>query len=283
MNQNDRWWFGTKYHQKLEEVIKREYDLIPTFSNPISWGYTTNAFYIKTNEGDFAARLSKNSPEKIRTIEKDIEISRALENVLPVPKYIKNRNGDYLSIIQEEKDDYAILISNSIIRLHKFIEGVLPFDMTENILAQCVDLVKTLHIFSVPIRRGAEDSLLHGDLTPSNFLVAYGKIVAVLDFEKTFVGPVEYDLSKMAVFFWFRMPAHTFPEIMQLILNRYDSVTINVDTLYKFSVQHAQNHLANIANNKKRYSNQKEWEKEYSFVKEKFAGILLLEDSPAEG
>ncbi|KKU30093.1 MAG: hypothetical protein UX44_C0027G0003 [candidate division WWE3 bacterium GW2011_GWA1_46_21] len=251
----------TQYHKELEETIAHEYGIEPTFTNILAWGYTTTAFFVETKAGNHTARLSTYSSAKLASVEKDVITSQALNAVLPTARFVKNKTGAYTSIVK-----------NGILRLSEHIEGVPPFDMTVNILNQCVDLLVILH------RRA---NFLHGDPTPSNFLVSYNKVVAILDFEESKSGPVEWDLSKMAVFFWFRMQDRAPAQVLKAILNRYNSKNIDLTLLMTLCKKHIQNHLDNIRQSMTYYSDKTAWEQDVAFTVARLAEITWLIRCPA--
>ncbi len=266
---------NVKEHQALKNRIREAYLLNIKTSELISWGYHTYTIYLETKSGEkLIARISKNTTEKVETLERAIKIENLLNETLPTPKYIKNIANQYIT----EFEDHTI-------RLHKHIEGTPPFDMNMEIFEQMIDVLNKIHNFSnktkglsklnLPVIDTSEPVLLHGDLTPSNVIVASNKISGVLDFENVVLGPVEYDLAYMAVFSWFRFKKADFTTLSAMIKKNYYN-SINVDELNDYAKLVLTRHLNNIVKHKNDYTNQEYWQNEKDYF-EKMYNRLLLE------
>lgn len=262
-----------KHHKTIEIIIEQNYDIKTRYLEVLSWGYTTTAFYIKTENDSFIVRLSTYSVKKEQSMRKEITLSQLLKPTVPCCEYIKARNGGFM-LINDDK----------ILRISKYIEGVPPFDFDPQVLNQTVNYLKMIHKYNndalqLPYfenTKGKNYKLLHGDLTPSNILISYGKIVGILDFELAIFGPIEWDLSRTAVFFWFRTDVMPFDTILNQILGTYrenEAVEItdeiNANLLLEFSQMHLESHLNNIRMNKNDYDNLSEWEHDCNFAADK--------------
>lgn len=254
-----------KYHKELEDFIYVEYDIKTTYSEAMSWGYNTTVFYIQSEKGNFVAKLTHPTAEKLKKIEKEILLSNKLRSKLPTSRYLPNKNGNW-----------TCEFKNMIFRVSEYIPGTPPFDMNYDILKQAVEFLKSIHLtklsgISIPVfENGNYNTFLHGDLTPSNILISFGKICGIIDFEEAMFGPVEYDLSRLAVFSWFRMKEKKFDEILGFILERYGNdihgTNLDLKLLKKISLDHAKSHLDNTIMNKNHYENIKDWEHDCDFA-----------------
>lgn len=284
-NSDNKWWFNKKFHEKLAEVIENEYGLKCAFTNLTSWGYTTTAYYVETNKGNLIARLSKNTAGKIEKIEKEVKISNYLRNIIPTTHYIRNLRGCYIIHIKNECDSFLknmALIENTYLRVSKHIEGIPPFDMNFIILEQMVKYLKIIHeqnpnIPEVKLKKyypnKKNQKLLHGDLTPSNVLLSYGNITGILDFEEAMIGPVEWDLSRTAVFSWFRMHDLPFKEVLKFVLEKYDNKDVSEKLTKELSKKHLEDRVENLVKNKYIHEDIKFWNEDYEFTKDMLSKI----------
>ena len=271
-----------KYHQELEDFIFSEYGIKTTYSETMSWGYNTTVFYIQSDRGNFVAKLTHPTPEKLIKINKEIALSNKLHNELPTSKYLLNKNGkwtcNYKASRNPPKAD-----KNIVFRISEYVAGTPPFDMNFDILEQAVGFLKKIHSIKIsdvviPTYEDKNyDTFLHGDLTPSNILISFGKICGIVDFEEAMYGPIEYDLSRLAVFSWFRMKENKFSEILDFITQKYDvsanGESVDQKLLKKISLDHAKSHLDNTIMNKEHYENIKDWEHDCDFAQSMLNGI----------
>ena len=259
-----------KYHQELENFIFSEYGIKTIYSEAMSWGYNTTVFYIQSERGNFVAKLTHATSEKLKKIEKEIALSNKLHSELPTSKYLLNKYGKW-TCGYEAPLSGAKVDKNMVFRISEYIAGTPPFDMNFGILEQAVGFLKkthTLKIFEVPIptyENGNYNIFLHGDLTPSNILISFGKICGIVDFEEAMFGPIEYDLSRLAVFSWFRIKEKKFGEILGFVSEKYGG-EVNQDLSKKISLDHAKSHLDNTIMNKNHYENIKGWEHDCDFA-----------------
>ena len=261
-----------KYHQELEDFIFSEYGIKTTYSEAMSWGYNTTVFYIQSNRGNFVAKLTHPTPEKLIKIEKEITLSNKLHNELPTSKYLLNKNGEW-----------TCKFKDMVFRISEYVAGTPPFDMNFDILEQAVSFLKKIHSIkvsevSIPTyEEGNYDTFLHGDLTPSNILISFGKICGIVDFEEAMYGPIEYDLSRLAVFSWFRMKENKFSEILDFVTQKYgvsvNSKSVDQKLLKKISLDHAKSHLDNTIMNKTHYEKPEDWEHDCDFAQSMLNGI----------
>ena len=255
MNGKERYIAGLKkYHKHLEKVILDEYALTVKYINVMAWGYTTTALYVETDHGNYTARLSVFSDEKLEMIKKDIGISHKLHNILPTAEHIRNKDGQYYTLFE-----------NKILRLSKHIEGATAFEMDMEQYIKVIEILKKIH----------KAGILHGDLTPSNLLLSYGKIVGILDFEESFNGPVEYDLARTCVFFWYRMEDIPFREVFDVTLKEYDS-PVDEPKFADFCEKHAQNHSEQVRLHKEVYDSEEFWKEDYEFSRKALKEISLF-------
>ncbi|MBN1162417.1 phosphotransferase [Patescibacteria group bacterium] len=281
MNALDKWCFNYEFHKKLEEVVAREYGIKPTFSDLISWGYTTNAYFIETKNKTkrYVARLTKYSPAKIKETERDLFMTKYLADSIPIPKLFENKRGELITFIKKETDKQGVLLmENAMMRLSEYIEAVPPFDMTDDIYKQVLVMLKKVHSHTIPDYEFSvinepkvgkkEYKLLHGDLTPSNVLVAHGKVIVIGDFDESCIGPVEWDLAKTLVFSWFRMKERKFTDVFELTKEVYRE-NLLPDLILEYSKNHIEYRLDNINRHKTSYEKPHEWEADYNFTNSK--------------
>ena len=258
----------SEVHENFKNWLYEYYGLetILLGDKPSSWGFGTSCYYLKSKNGEYAIRVSKYTPRKAYLVKKDIFISNYLKQTIPTPTYLKTKRSKNF-----------ILKDRHIIKLTQYIHGIPPFDMNLTILKEAATLLKKMHSHQPPdirlstpkeLKKYDNKKFLHGDLTPSNMLVANDKIIGILDFEHSIFGPVEWDLAKCAVFSWFRMYENTgFEEVMKVAVEAYDSDTLNTKLLLKFSYKNARDYLRNIIKNKGKYENKDWWTTEYKFAK----------------
>jgi len=144
--------------------------------------------------------------------------------------------------------------------------------MNLDIVLQAVEILHEMHqikpeTINYPLEKFDCDApkFLHGDLTPSNMLISYGKIMGVIDFELSILGPVEYDLARLAIFSWFRMGDTPFLNVLQKVKEKYPEGT-SLELLEKFSLLHCQMHLDNIKKHEKGYIDEKTYQEELIFT-----------------
>ncbi len=306
-NSRDKYLANVRdFHKRLEELITDKYKLKVTHTNPMTWGYTTTAFFVETTSGNFVAKLTNNaSDSKLKNIQREIAISELVKNAVPTSEYVRNTEGNFITP--------AALPQNSLLRLTKYIKGVPPFDCNLDILGQVTQLIKTIHNIPYNAERArpakqrqtaTEDDnidykrawpsvfpsattktrgqalfplkLNHGDLTPSNVLISHGKVVAITDFEEAVIALPEWDLSRMAVFFWFRTHDKSFAGVLKFIVEKYDNKSLDLELILNLSIAHARKHLENIVSNKARYENTNQWSDEYNFASESLHHIERL-------
>lgn len=262
--------FKRNFHKDLAACIEENYGIIPVFTNTISWGYQTTAVYIETSGAKYIAKLTIPSEERISALAKDISVSAILNKALPTPVYLKNKRTNYLTNFQEY-----------VMRMQYFIEGMPPFDMNDDILRQMIEAMKIIHVqdaAGIHLSKHAnpknEYKFLHGDLTPSNVLVSYGKLSGILDFDLAALGPVEWDISRTAVFCWFRMQDMSFKEVLRQAVEFYGAKSLREDLLLEYAKTHVNSHAENIFLHKDNYRDLNEWAKEYEFAQNASREIL---------
>jgi len=270
----------SQFHQKLEDIIRDNWGINPQFTNPFAWGYSSTGIYLKSkDQKEYVAMLCNNSKQKRKLIEKNILISCFLNLSVKTPKYLKNKNKEYILNIKKIEVPEGKNVENKILILGEFLSGVLPFDMNLDILSQAIRVLEEIHqvdptgIKHLLNKIDCENpKFLHGDLTPSNMLVSYGKISGVLDFELALLGPVEYDLARLGVFSWFRMKNTNFGEIINLIYENYPQ-NLSMEKLKKFSRLHCQMHLDNVRKHKKIYDDPLKFQEELDFALDRFKSL----------
>lgn len=270
----------SQFHQKLENIIKENWGISPQFTNPFAWGYGSTGIYLKSkDQKEYVAMLCNDSVQKRKLVEKNILISSFLNLSVKTPRYLKNKNGEYILKIKKIEVPEGKNVENKILILGNFLSGVLPFDMNSDILSQAIKVLEEIHqIDPTKIKHllgkiDCEDpKFLHGDLTPSNMLVSYGKISGILDFELASLGPVEYDLARLGVFSWFRLKNTGFGEIIKLIHETY-SQRLSLEKLKNFSYLHCQMHLDNVKEHEKIYDNPLKFREELAFAEDKLKNL----------
>lgn len=248
--------------ESLSKILSNNYAIKPKIIDKSAWGYSSVTYYVEDESGKkYAAKTTIYSDEKNIKLERDISLSLKLGKLVKTPNYIRDNTGQYL-----------LKVDNVLIRVSDYIEGTSPFDMNMDIYVQVVELLKEIHRFPIAdlslnlIKHEPnteKPKLLHGDLTPSNIIVAFDIIAGVLDFEDSFIGPAEYDLSRSAVFSWFRMKNIPFQEVFDITHERYPGADRKLT--YDFAVQHSKNHLDQVTQNKNKYTDMVFWNDDYLF------------------
>ncbi len=265
----------SEFHHKLEKMIEENWGVAPEYSEPFSWGYNSTGFYIRDREGkEFTAILADDTEKKRFEVEKNIAITKELDLSVETPKHMDTKDGGKLLEIPQIKITKGSDVRNKILVFYPFLRGIPPFDMTLDIVRQSADVLREIHLldplmFDVKLEEipAQKKYFLHGDPTPSNFLVSYGEIAAIVDFELSLIGPAEYDLARMAVFSWFRMKDKPFLKILKTIKESYEDKT-QLDLLKEFSLLHCQTHLRNVVKHESVHENPKVFEKEVKFAQE---------------
>jgi len=257
-----------EYHNALAITLEKEYGIFATYTEAMAWGYTSTAFYVKTKEQDYVARVGQPTEEKKGGMEKDIFFANRLKEILPTAKFAKNKSGSYIS-----------KLGDRIMCVSEHIKGMPPFKMNETVYKESMDKLKLIHEFSTeklePYVSG-KGRLLHGDFTPSNILVSYDKLVGILDFEMAHLGDVEWDIAKAVVFFWFRWKNASFQRSLKTALEGYDDKSLNEQKILKYAKEHTHRHLKNIVAHKEYYDETKTWDEECDFVIERLRIIEEL-------
>lgn len=254
-----------KYHKLLEQALLEEYNISTDYLEVLAWGFTTTAFYIKSKSNAYLVRLSNYSKEKLEGVNKEITLSNYFNSRIPTSKYLKNKSGGYTNIYEDR-----------ILRVSEYIEGIAPFDINTDMFKQMIEVLKIIHSSEIPNvdlpKKPFENKplkFLHGDLTPSNILISYGKIVGVLDFEMSLLGPVERDLAKTILFGWYRTPGSTFENVLTSALGFYNQKDVDVALMMKYTFEYAKEFLDNIISHKAIYNHKKDWEHDFDFAKRK--------------
>ncbi len=261
-----------QYHKLLERTLLEEYNISADYLEVLAWGFTTTAFYIKSKNNAYLVRLSNYSKEKLESVNKEITISNYFNSKIPTSKYLKNKSGEYTGIYEDR-----------ILRISEFIEGIAPFDIDTDIFKQMIGVLKVIHASEIPNidlpGKPFESKplrFLHGDLTPSNILISYGKIVGVLDFEMSLLGPVERDLAKTILFGWYRMPGSKFEDVLTSALGFYNYKEMDIKLMMKYVFEYAQEFLDNIISHKNIYLHTEDWEHDFDFAKGKLSELALF-------
>ena len=250
------------YHKKLEGLLTKQYNVKPEYLETLSWGYHTTAFYIKADNGkEYLLKMTDWSRDKEAGITKDVELSTRLGNVIPTPTYIKTNQGGYICKFE-----------NKLLRLSNYISGVAPLDMNFNVLEQMALILRKIHETDRPQDKNV---LLHGDLTPHNVLVSFDKVVAVMDFELSIMGPREWDLARTAVFSWNYMQKTNFEEVAHFVLEKYGHKGISADLLYKYAVENAKGFLMAVEQYKSNYDRVGDWQRDRAFALAQLTKLLL--------
>lgn len=260
---------------KLQAILEAEYKITPQILEKSAWGYNTVAYYVQQDAKEYVAKVTPFTESRSAGCQKDVRLSALFSSVLPTPVYLKNTNGEYLT-----------LSSGLIVRVASYLRGTSPFEMTLPVYRQLLKYLEVLH--KIPVTElwsdlkdlnlpVLEDTriVLHGDLTPSNVIVADNSIVGVLDFEDSLLGPVEYDLARSAVFCWFRMKEAGFKFVFDYTLQEYSGL-VDKMKLLNYCVQHAQNHVSQVVNNKEKYDDAVFWQDDYNFSTKALAEIKTV-------
>ncbi|MBP8960700.1 aminoglycoside phosphotransferase family protein [Patescibacteria group bacterium] len=264
----------SEFHEKIEEIIKENWGIQPKFSDPFSWGYSSTGIYIKdTQEREYVAMLAQNSKEKKQAMEKNIAIANSIKLSVRTPKQLKTKAGKFLIELDKIEVPSGKSVENKLMSLGYFLSGILPFDMNLDIVGQATKVLEEIHQIpagqiNFPLEKIECDTpkFLHGDLTPSNMLISYGKVVAVLDFELSLIGPVEYDLARLGVFSWFRMTGVSYGKVLSQITDAYSNNNLSDEMLKEFSYLHCKMHLDNVERHKDIYETSEKYQEERLFA-----------------
>ena len=172
--------FKKEFHEKLEKILKQKYDIEAKYTENFSWGYTSTSTYIKDkDDNEYVARLSNNTPEKLAVTKKDIKVTEALKEKnlsVKLRDYLENVKGKFITSVDDVRDQAGnILLENKILMVHPYIQGTPPFDMSEDVLKQAVELLFEIHKINpgeidFPLEKLTDDAdkwlFLHGDMTP---------------------------------------------------------------------------------------------------------------------
>ncbi|HSX39622.1 MAG TPA: aminoglycoside phosphotransferase family protein [Candidatus Saccharimonadales bacterium] len=235
------------YHKKIERVLQKNYGIEIEFLDVIGWGHTTTAYFIKTPDKNYVARVSKYSKQKLKAIKKDIALSNELNTYIPTTKYRKNNS-----------DNFITLFDDKILRLSEHINGLFHYDMDDKTLSSAVKMLHKIHqlkpnvIDLAKVKNSSKHVFLHGDLTPANIIQSYSKVTGILDFEMALYGPPEWDLAITAVFSWLKMKNTEYLKIYGLIKKNYKD-KIDKELFMKYSVKHLKTYHKNIQKNKNKY------------------------------
>ena len=266
-----------EFHEKLEKIIEENWGITPQFTNPFSWGYSSTGIYVKdVNQKEYVGMLAENTPSKRAAMEKNFTIASKLNLSVRVPEQLKTKDGKFLLDIPRIEIKSGKDVENKLLSLGNFLSGIPPFDMNEDITLQAVNILREIHQVnpnSLGIRLDTieceKPKFLHGDLTPSNILVGYGKIIAVLDFELSLIGPVEYDLARLAVFSWFRIQDSSFIVLLEKVQEEYGTegaTETSMELMKEFALLHCQKHLNNVKQHKDVYETEKAYKADLLFT-----------------
>lgn len=267
-----------KLKKELPNIIKKYYDINVDLVDILAWGYQSVAFYVEAEGKIYTVRTDINTPQNKAKTEKEIYLSGILHQYIPTAEYINNMENNPLTEIDQK-----------ILRVSKYIKGTAPFKMNMDILEQAVKILSKIHSIDFDKinldtklihhldtnYKDAIPRLLHGDLTPSNIIVADNIVVGVLDFADSSFGPIEWDLAHTCVFSWYRMHEFKYEQIIEKALNTYKN-QVNLEYLYKFSLTQVENHLKKIIDNKANYDNEQFWNDDYNFTKKCYEEIKKL-------
>lgn len=95
-------------------------------------GFMNYMYLIKTNQGTFILRISKNTKSR-RDLLFEIELLNSLHN-LPVPKYIKDKRGRYIN--QFEGHYYSI---------YEYLKGTMPAQLTPRLRQEIAFFLAQFH------------------------------------------------------------------------------------------------------------------------------------------
>ena len=264
--------------EDLGILLEYEYGIKATLIDKSAWGFTSTAYYVRDGANrQYIAKVAMVSEEKLAKSQKDILLSTLLHGVVNTPNYLRNSQGEYLTVGKE-----------LLLKVADYIEGTAPFDMNTKILEQMAITLKKIHCFPLAdvnyeLRgyesvlqgidvKGSETKLLHGDFTPSNVIVADNVIKGVIDMEDSLTGPVEYDLAVSAVFGWFRMKNIPFTKALDSVKNAYDG-KVSQSLLNTFAVEHTRRYLNHVKNSKENYKDESNWQDDFNFAQKAFETI----------
>ncbi len=264
-----------EYEHHLEQFIQEKYSLKINFITVMNWGYTTTAYYLKTDKGKYVCRISKADEQKRLGLIKDIQVSNILENDFCIPTYLASNKDVYLL-------DYVdILGQKLLLRVSDHVDGVNAFNISIENLGEMAQFLQKLH-FGIDTKKQVklkelfktnEANFLHGDLTPTNCLVSYGKVVRVVDFEHSFFGPIEFDLARTAVFSWFHLNTLNFEEIIENIKKAY-TYRFSEKAFVEYSKQHLNTHLLNIKKHEKAYEKKADFDNDNDFAQKMLLSFM---------
>ncbi len=284
-----------EYHKFVVAIIEKNYDLGIRFFENYAWGLVSTTFYIKSRKGDFTAKISNYTEESEKQIQVDKIMSDFLRKEIPTSEYIETQDNKFSLRFKDPNGQEKLL------RITKHLVGMSPFGMKYNYLESGINWLKKLHYHILPPENliklpylsldSSTKYLLHGDMTPNNLLIFFEKVDAVLDFGLSSIGPVEYDLGRLALFTWFRMPGVDFQEILQTTSSYYirasvefnfevnkrvdiKEISINQKLIKHFAGEHCSSYLKDVLKHRKLYLDDAKWQADYDFVKTKLEELL---------
>ena len=259
-------------NSKIVEAVRNKYGVEPYVFEKMSWGYNSTTFYLEGLVGSqkvrYAVKLSNLSKKRLESLKKDLFFAEFLSDVAKTPKYVKNRQGEFLTVVGQ-----------TVIKVSEMVDGIPPFDMNFDIFKQVLEVLKRVHTHKLPsIKLEVIDegtNLLHCDLTPSNVFVSHGNVVGITDFEFVCIGLVEYDIAKSVVFCWYSMwykgKGPSFKEVFKKATQNYKN--LDEEKLKKYALFHAKHFLEDIKKHKESYADQNYWKYRYDFAKERLKDL----------
>lgn len=278
----DNYYVKQNFHKAVKAVVEEKYPLQVQWTKVIAWGYQTVCLYMEDNhQNKYVIKYTKANEQKLAKISKSIHLEHYLTIKLPTPEYIKNNEGGFITQFN----------TDHVLRLQHHLEGIPPYDMTWEIFDQAIEKLQILHQMPIPTEVEIEQYinndlastleetdyvLLHGDLTPSNILISFGRITGILDFEESLIGPAEYDLARLAVFSGYYMQDVTFDDLWNRCKTTYQLRKLNKVVFVSTALEHLQERLQNLGAHKESYDNLGDWEADLQFTQDKLEEILAF-------
>ncbi len=265
-------WKDTSF---IEKVLLKVYGIKAASVKELSSGFNSVSYQIDDGFCNYSLRVSSASTERIEKILTDIRISQFLHDVLPTSWYVKSLQGNYFEVFED-----------CIIRLTFFLEGY-PFDSKTQPLELALSVLKKIHssklpdfehsenVFGGSVRTSAQNVLLHGDFIPSNLLMSHGKISGVLDFEHSFIGPLEYDLASFISHFCMPYSKKEMELVIRQVVADYGGI-VRLGLLHQYLVHQLDKSINPIVSMLFVSPEEKLLKKQHAFILKKKEEVLNL-------
>lgn len=215
------------------KLIENIYEIEILRIEQIEKGILNSNFLLYTNKNKFVLRVSESNREFLEEKE-EVELLEKIKKLLPVPKILKNKNLELISILEnkiivifhfiEGSSLNGINVENIreiakyISKFHKFslknkmsiskrktridldfylekiLESEIDFEKKEEIISEAKK-IKKVDFSNLP------SGFIHSDIFPDNVLVKNNKIQGIIDFNEFHYAPFIFDIA-IILNFW---------------------------------------------------------------------------------